>query len=237
MNLSDLRTAARQRADEEATGFISNSELNGYINQGQKHCYAQMVQRFEMYFVIPGTVSNGGQFTTVSGQQLYAMPSGYHKLIRVEMRAASSNDDRDFYRLDKVNIANYDFSARYPYQSQGSFEYGYFLAGNKIGLRPIPQDTSNTIRVWYVPTTTLLADDADIPEIPEMYHELIAEYAAIKCLSKSGEGIYQEKWAEFTLELKNLVDTIETRDQKAESMVFSNDDGGDFLESHFPWAD
>jgi len=194
-----------------------------------------MVQRFEDYFIIPGTVSDGGQFDTVTDQQLYSLPSGYHKLVRVEMRSASSSDERDFYILNKVNIGNRDLSSRYPYRSASYYTFGYFLAGQKIGLRPIPADTSNSIRIWYIPAVTAVALDADVPEIPIMYHELIAEYAAIKCLSKSGEGIYKEKWTEFTLELKNLVDTIEQRDQQAEQMVLTEENDEDLEESRFPW--
>ncbi len=82
-----------------------------------------------------------------------------------------------------------------------------------------------------------MTEDSDSPDIPEMYHDMIADYAAIKCLSKSGEPIYKEKMEEFNISLNNLLDTIESRDQQAEQMVFSDDmNDGDLWENRFPWG-
>lgn len=237
MQLSELRTASRERSDEEATGFIDNSELNGYINQGYRMIYAKMVGQFESYFVIPGTTGNGGQFDMVADQQLYDLPSDFHKLIRVEMRDSGSNDDRDFYRLKSLNIANYDFSARFPYKDAYFYRYGYYLAGNKIGFRPIPQDASNTVRLWYIPTVTALSNDSDVPVIPELYHDAIADYAAIKCLSKSGEDIYQEKYQEWLDSLDTVIQSMMPRNENAEQMVFTEDAESDLWENRFPWSD
>lgn len=237
MNLSEIRTASRQRADEESDGFIANGELDNYINQGVRYIYTQMVQRFEDYFIIPGTSVNGGEFDTVNNQQLYALPEDLHKVVRVEMRDASSDDDRDYYRIRRANIANYDFSSRVPAFSAGFYNYSYYIAGNKLGLRPIPSDANQTIRIWYVPFIPTLVDDSDVPEIPLIYHDLIADFAAIKCLSKSGEGIYKEKFSEFSLSLQNLIDTIESRDQQSEQMALMDDDGDfDLWENRFPWG-
>jgi hypothetical protein len=80
--------------------------------------------------------------------------------------------------------------------------------------------------------------DADVPEIPLIYHDLISDYAAVKCLSKSGEGIYKEKFAEMNLSIQNLINTIESRDQQAEQMTFTADDyDDDLLENRFPWGE
>lgn len=236
MDLSALRTASRQRADEESTGFIDNDELDGYINQGYKIIYAKMVGKYTSYFIIPGTTGNGGEFDTVADQQLYDLPSDFFKLVRVEMRDSSSDDDRDFYRLKALNISNYDFSARYPYRAEYFYRYGYYLAGNKIGLRPIPSDASNTIRLWYVPTVTELSADGDVPVIQDVYHDSIADFAAIKCLSKSGEGIYKEKYQEWEDSLETILQSMEPRNQNAEQMVFSEDYENDLWENRFPWS-
>jgi len=238
MDLSGLRTASRQRADEESDGFISNSELDNYINQGVQYIFAQMCQRFEDYFIVAGDTANGGEFDTVNNQQLYAMPSDLHKLVKVEMRDATSNDDRDYYRLRKANIANQDYSAQSPSSRLGYYDFQYYVAGNKIGLRPIPSGSANTVRLWFIPFIALLVQDTDIPEIPLIYHNLIADYAAIKCLSKSGEGIYKEKFGELNLSIQNLLDTVEVRDQQAEQMTFTDSDYDDELfENRFPWRE
>jgi len=238
MDLSQIRTASRERADEESDGFISNSELDNYINQGVRYIFAQMVQRFEDYFIIPGTTVNGGEFDTVSNQQLYSLPADMHKLVKVEMRDSNSDDDRDYYRIKKANIANQDFSSRNTGSRYGFSSYQYYIAGSKVGMRPIPSGSSSTVRLWYIPFVATLVEDTDVPEIPLIYHDLISDYAAVKCLSKSGEGIYKEKFAEMNLSIQNLINTIESRDQQAEQMTFTADDyDDDLLENRFPWGE
>jgi hypothetical protein len=58
--------------------------------------------------------------------------------------------------------------------------------------------------------------------IPVIFHELISEFAAIEILRASGEGIYSERAQGFSVELQNLMETIETRDQEPEQMNIYN---------------
>lgn len=62
MDLSTLRDLARSKSDEQSTGFVSNVELNRFLNQGVKYLYGTIAQRFENYFIVRGT--NGSSFTT-----------------------------------------------------------------------------------------------------------------------------------------------------------------------------
>lgn len=224
MQLSDVRTLARQKSDEEATGYVSNSEVLSYINQGLRFVYGKIAQRFENYFITKGTVGNGGLITTVSGTDEYNLPTDLMKLVRVEQRQSGSSSENDWITLKALNIGNDNIRVFYPPREgygPGS-AYGYFIAGNKIYLRPVPTQAFS-LRIWYVPRVTALSADSDIPGIPEEYHELLAEYAAIQIISKSGEGLYAERSKSFDLELGNLLETIEVRNQQSEQMVITDD--------------
>lgn len=52
MNLLALRTSSRVKADEEATGFITDTMLNGFLNEGNRFLYNKIVAAYEDYFVI-----------------------------------------------------------------------------------------------------------------------------------------------------------------------------------------
>lgn len=220
MNLGEIRDSARSKADEESTGFISNTEIDRSINQGMNFIYGKIVQRFENYFIVRGTALNGGLITTVVGQQAYSLPSTMQKLLRVEHRPATSIDDNEWRRLENQNINNDAVNDYYPVRPGYAPYFGYFIAGDTINLRPVPKD-SFSIRIWFIPRVTQLVDDTDVAGIPSEYHELIAEYAACQCLRKSGEGIFRENFEMFQLELNNMLETIEIRDQQAEQMMIT----------------
>lgn len=222
MNLAAIRTVAKQKADEDASGYIGNTEVDKYVNQGSRHIYTKIAQRFENYFIVPGTALNGGLYNTVIGTDAYALPADCMKLVRLEQRRTASVTNNDWRRLSTVNLANDRLDSYYPVREGYVPGFGYFVAGNNIYLRPVPQQ-SFEMRLWYVPRPVTLTLDADIPSLPEEYHELIAEYAAIQMLAKSGEGIWRERSDLFKLELENMLETIEVRDQNAEQMVITDD--------------
>lgn len=220
--LSDLRDSARAKADEESTGFISDSRLDSFLNQGLRFIYGKIAQRFEDYFVVPGTVGNSGLITVSADDNEYSLPTTAMKIVRVEHRSSTSTSENDWRKLDRINIGSDRVDDFFPLREGYVAGFGYFIAGNNIYLRPVPKQAFS-LRLWFVPRVTALSADADVPGIPEEYHELIAEYAAIQVLRKSGEGIYKESMDVFNLELLNMLETIESRDQQAEQMVITDE--------------
>lgn len=222
MTLAELRTSARRKADEEATGYIGNAELNDYVNQGLRYVYTKIAQRFENYFIAPGTALNGGLFTTTVGTPGYSLPTDLMKVVRVEHRNTNSSTSDDWKRLATVNIANDRLDDYFPLREGYTPGFGYFIAGNSMYLKPEPKQQFQ-IRIWYVPRPTTLSADGDTAGVPSEYHDLIAEYAAIQMLAKSGEGIWKERTDAFQLELQNMLETVEIRDQTAEQMTITDD--------------
>lgn len=222
MTLAELRESARGKADESESDFITNSELNGYVNQGARIVHGKIVQSFNDDFLIIGTALNGGLFSTVVGTQNYALPDSMKKLVKLEARFNGSTSDNDWKRIEKVNIGNERVDTYYPIREGYYPGFGYFLTKDYIYLRPVPAQVFQ-VRVWFVPRFTTLVADIDIPDVPDEFHDLISEFAAIQCLRKSGEGIYKEAMDVFNLELKNMLETVQHRDQQPEQMGITDD--------------
>ena len=310
MDLNTIRTYAREKADEESSGFIDSDELTRHINQGLKFVYGKIVQRFENYFIVRGdqgsnpstfattdvntvsdeitvsrsfrtgdpvlfkttgtlptglstattyyairvsstvikvastqanadaltaidlttvgsgthTIANSGMFNTVSETQVYNIPCDLMKFVRVEHRQNGSTSEDDWLSLRSLNIANDNVRAFYPpREGWGPGPgFGYFITGNKINLRPTPTSVFQ-VRLYYIPRVAALVADSDVPGVPEEYHELLAEYGAIQMLAKSGEGLFRERSETFKLELDNLLETIEIRDQQPEQMHITDE--------------
>lgn len=218
MTLEEIRDAARAKADEETTGYIDTPELTQYVNQGYFFVFSKICQRFQDYFIAPEA-----SFFTVEGQQAYDLPQGLIKLVRVERRQQGSTSDNDWIVLRRTNISNDRLNDRYPVREEYWPRMGYFVAGNKLYLRPVPSQVYE-LRLWAVVKPADLALDDDEPVIPQIYHPLIAEYAAMQMLQKSGEGIYVERRDAFNTELSNLLETVDFRDQQSEQMVVTDSD-------------
>lgn len=222
MQLSEIRDSSRSKADEKETGFIDNTELDRFINQGVNYVRGKIAQRFEDYFVVPGTLLNGGLFSTVVSQMSYALPATMMKAVRIEQRPAGSTSDNDWRRMDRQNINSDRFDTYYPIREGFVPAFGYNIAGNQIHIKPVPASVYS-VRLWFVPRATALVLTTDVPDVPEEYHEMVSEYAAMQILRKSGEGIYKESMDVFNLELQNMLETVEIRDQQSEQMVITDD--------------
>ncbi len=222
MTFAELRDLARQKADEEASTFVTPSELNSYLNQGLKSIYLRIVSRYEDHFLTEGTALNGGLFSQVSGTASYSLPTDLIKLVTVQVRQQNSSSENDYYRIDRVNISNNGIDLYYPLREDQLHKTGYFLTKDKIFFRPVPT-RADQVRLWYIPRPTAMSADSDEPVVPEEYHELLAEFAAIQCLRKTGEGIFTESMTIWKEEMDMMLESIENRDQQAKQMVITED--------------
>ena len=56
-------------------------------------------------------------------------------------------------------------------------EYVYTTPDNKIGLSPVPDKDTYTVRYYYYQTTTDMTANTDNPIIPERFHDVIVNRA------------------------------------------------------------
>lgn len=227
MDLADLRASARSKSDEEADGFVNNAALDRFINEGNRFLYNRIVAENEEYFEIEGTSGNGGLISVVSGTHKYSLPTDCQKLCVVEWRTSSSTSENDWQpmtRVERRNRNRFSISSTAPslYQPWGKF--GYYSNKDSIYVVPAPS-AAMSMRVWYIPRTESLVDADDEPDSPEEFHELIADFAAMRILGKSGEDIFKELADTFKLQLDTFLSTIGHRDFEAPTMVIS-DSGG-----------
>ena len=61
--------------------------------------------------------------------------------------------------------------------SEGLPRFVYSTPDNKIGLSPVPDVSTYTIRYYYYQTTTDMSANTDTPTIPERFHDVIVNRA------------------------------------------------------------
>jgi hypothetical protein len=194
MRLSDLRIAVRQRSDMVNSQFITDDELNSYINQSGFELYDILVQKYgDDYNVAPPVT-----FFTNGTSQFYPLPDG----VLTFMNAAGNNFVPPalykFLGLDLglsntldsfVTIRPFNFSERnrYAVPNFQSF-YGvtnlrYRLNGSNLYLTPIPSQ-GQRLQLWYIPRFNQLVNDTDTIDGISGWTEYVIIDAAIKCLQK-----------------------------------------------------
>lgn len=141
ITLASLRDQVRQRADMQNSLFVTNSELDGYINNSYLELYDIIVSRFEDYY------SEQELFTITTGNS-QPIPEDFYKLRGLD------------YDLNGtwVEVRKFNFQDRNKYQQpdnilwQAQYRRYRVMAGN---ILIVPEDNANgNYRLWYIPKAT-----------------------------------------------------------------------------------
>lgn len=157
MTLAEIRTAVQAR------GFshIGNTELDRWINQA----YQELCEEAQWPFLEVSTT--GTAPLAIADLRTVLSVSDTTQGTVLEHR-----DRRDLVELDP------------EMNETGTPEY-FFLSDNTVSVYPL--NTTDTIAVRYIEVPDELDDDADVPDVPERYHELIVDGAVIRCYKTSDE--------------------------------------------------
>lgn len=179
VTLLSLRTQARERADMEDSDFISDSELNGYINSSIAALYELVVQATgEDYYVV------STEFNTVVGQETYDLPSDFFKAWGMDAKL----DNSDWCTLRKFNFRERNRYHDDSFSRRGVTGIRYRIIGSSIYLTPVP-DSAVPVRLWYVPAPTKLESDSDTFDGIAGWEEYVVVDAAIKMLNKEESDV------------------------------------------------
>lgn len=198
MTLSELITAIRQRADFQNSQFVTDAELQSYINQSYFELYDLLVQKYgDNYYVqTPYT------FVTDGINQFFNLPSDFYKLLGVDLALANTQDSwvtiRPFNFSDRNRYAVPNFQSFY-----GVTNMRYRLNADQLWLTPIPA-SNQTIRIWYVPKLTTLVTGTDTVQGISGWTEYIIVDGCIKALAKE-----ESDPSVFLLQKQALIQRIE----------------------------
>jgi hypothetical protein len=154
--LGAVRLAAKRRANMERSSFLSDPEWDANLVASQQEEYDLLVTSYgENYYV-----ATSYTFTTVAGQELYALPSDFYKSLFVEWVQNPGDANQN------ILLYPYNRGERNTGVPGLPFVFGtrpcrYRFLGNNISLRPVPQ-AGMQIQLWYVPRLTVPQDSITI---------------------------------------------------------------------------
>ena len=183
VTLADLRRRVREQADMEDSEFVTDSELNQYINSSWSELYDVLVSAYEDYFTLPPV-----EFTVAIGEDNFTIPSDFYKLRGVDFKF----NDGDFTTVQKFqfNRRNKKNQTLIPLNAT-QFDRQYRLIKDKIYLTP-SNSVDGTYRIWYIPQPTELATDPD--ELPTLalgsgWEQFVVIDATIKAMQKEESDV------------------------------------------------
>lgn len=173
MTLGELKTLIRQRADQENSEFISESELDSYVNASCGELFDLLVNTNEDYY----TSSSGITVSDSSG--ILPLPTNCYKIRGVDYAIDNTRYQtvRSFEFLSRNQLNNSDsLLGNYPFHPQ----VRYKILGNNLMLLPASQ-ANGTYKLWFIPYFTILSSDSssvDSAMLPWI------EYVVADCAAK-----------------------------------------------------
>lgn len=160
MDLEQLRLRSREAADMvNSDEFISNDELNFYINQSLYELRDVLVTSYGQYYPF-----STASLSILSGADTAALPADCYKVMGVDILVQSPNQ---FMTLNEFNFNERNLFNG-PNQIYGTVSnwwtnIRYSIRGREIWITPTPNQNI-TLRLWYIPNMTELVADSD--EVP-----------------------------------------------------------------------
>lgn len=178
ISLAELKLQARQRADQEKSKLVKDSELTAYINSSIAELYDLLCEAYGSEYY---TIESQSYFT--DGGFSFPLPADLYELKGVDMRIANQ---------DWITLQQFNFNERNRYGDTGGRtgldNIRYRLVGNNIRFNPLP-DANTEYRLWYVPFPTQLVNDTDTLDGLNSYQEYVIVDAAIKMMQKEESDV------------------------------------------------
>lgn len=225
--LLQLRTEARQEADQVNSTFVSDAELTTWVNSAAFELYDILISKYgDAYYVKAPPYS----FTTDGTNETFALPTDLYKLLGVDLQ--TNGAPNGWLTLRPFQMAERNRNWR-PNAAPivGFTSLRYRLHGSNLWLTPLPA-SGQTLRVWYVPRLTPLSADGDTFDGISGWEEYIVVEAAIRCLVKE-ESDPSAMFARKAALLKRIEEMASNRDEGAPPVV--SDVNGPDSASGYGW--
>ena len=183
VTLTDLIAQVRQRADMESSSFVTDAEIQTWINSALAELHDLMVMAFEDYYVTEHTPY------TLPGTGSFDLPDDFYKALGVDFTSGGIT----------TTVRPYAFAERNMYRSNAALVSGgigsvrYNIQGNKIKF--LPEGTpSGTAVLHYIPecqqfTTGSEQLQSKAKSAAIGYQDYLVVSAAVKCAMKEESDV------------------------------------------------
>lgn len=159
---------AHQFSDAKYRPFVKK-----WLNQGQRRAVIESEMRIQ---------ESAQAYTTTAGVAAAVLPVNFSRIIDLfyEQEIHELLVPMDVREFDPLPV------------SQGR-PYAYTIRNDEVVFYPTPDNIYNfTLRYWRLPQD--MVNEADTPEIPVQYHELLVAYAMRKAFLREDDFQAAQQW-------------------------------------------
>ena len=178
MNYLELTNAVLREINEVEITNVSSTRgvqtsVKDFINKTQR----DIINSEDEW---PFTVVNQS-FTTVAGTAEYDRESDA-KTVDYDSFTIQESADTAERKLKYISFDEYlerrnEADTNPNASARALSEYVYTTPDNKIGLSPVPDKATYTVRYYYYQTTTDMTTNTDTPTVTERFHDVIVNRA------------------------------------------------------------
>lgn len=165
ITLADMRAGVRRRGGWTNSRRVTTTLLNDVINSAIAEVWDILVEKWADYYATEASLA-----TTV-GVDFIALPSTFYKFRKLELRWTTPPDEW-------VRLRPHDLESSHSFQSKHR-TFRYRIQGGQLRFAPTPQ-TVETLRLTFVPWSTVLVADADTFDGINGYEELVMQLAKLR---------------------------------------------------------
>ena len=209
--LLQMRNRVRDRADMQNTEFVSDSEIDNYLNDGLSELNDLFITKYEEY-----VVSSVGPLNLNAGQESYDISADFGICNFMKIMGIDLNTGGRVIPMKRFMFSERDYWTipNAPWNIS-VVPYRYSVRGEEIFFFP-KSGVAGTITIWYVPQYCKMETDTDaicnfLPYLNNGWEEYAVITAAIKCLQKEESdtmALMQEKM----IQLKRIEGVAQNRD-------------------------
>lgn len=179
VTLATVRTLVRQRTDTVNTTFVTDTELNGWINDSASELWDLLVEAYgEDYYT---TVTD---ITTTANQEFITIPTGVYQVKGVYSYILQGSDRvrAPLYRSSLVDMLTDQRTPGWSV-SRGYCDATYRIVADHIYVAPLPTAVY-TLELWYIPTFPQLTVDGSTFDAYNGWHEYVVCDVCMKVAQK-----------------------------------------------------
>ena len=215
ITLLDLRTRARDRANQENSLFVSDSILNSYINYAVSDLRDILSSKAgEDYFATSST------FTIGSGQESVALPSDFYKLLWAEVQLDGGSSPARYQKINRFEPSEQSYNI--AGLSSNSVNLRYRLRADTIWFNSAEAASGRTVRLWYVPVAPMLTSNAQELNGYNGWDEYVVLLAARKAMIKEEQDV-SDLDKEILVFNQRLEGMAPNRDQGQPMRIYDNE--------------
>jgi hypothetical protein len=167
MNVAAIKTRVKRRFGDEAGVQLSDSDIISSINDAQ----LEIVKRNESLLEVTATANAD------DGIQEYTLPANLLIFRSLKWKGTGELSYKPLIGRPFNEFNEYMEGWDEDVSSQGT-PYTYTLYAGKFLVFPVPDSNiANAFKIYYNRKPTDVALDADVPDVPEIYHLTIVDMA------------------------------------------------------------